>query len=849
MHRSDFDALSLGGLSEEEASARLAQQGPNELPSSRTRSLWHLAFEVVREPMFLLLLGCGALYLLLGDITEALVLLGFVFVMIGIELSQERKTERALEALRDLSSPRALVVRGGVARRVAGREVVRGDVVILAEGDRVPADARVEWNVNLSCDESLLTGESVPVRKRVARESDGAFQPGGDDIPFVYSGSLVVQGHAAARVVETGLGTELGKIGKALASVETEQAPLAREVDRIVRRLAVVGLLLCVLVAVVYGVTRHDAVRGLLAGITLAMAMLPEEFPVVLTVFLALGAWRLSQRRVLARRSAAVETLGSASVLCVDKTGTLTQNRMSIAELWSAGVSFAETPGGELPEPFHGVAEYAILASQRDPFDPMEVAIKEFGVRHLAGTEHLHEGWIMVREYPLSPKLLALSHVWVSPDQRGSVIAAKGAPEAVADLCHLSEAETASLGAVVDSMAARGLRVLAVAQTRFSQGALPEEQHDFPFALVGLVGLADPIRPGVPVAVRECYDAGIRLVMMTGDYPATARSIARQIGLRNPDEVITGPELAAMTPEQLRARMATANLFARVVPDQKLALVRALQDRAIVAMTGDGVNDAPALKAAHIGIAMGGRGTDVAREASALVLLDDDFGSIVGAVRLGRRIFDNIRKAMAYILAIHVPIAGMSLLPVLFGWPIVLFPVHIVFLELIIDPACSIVFEAEAAEPGVMARPPRDPSAALFSGRTVLISVLQGLVVLGVVLATLVLAQGRGEKAARALAFATLISANVALILTNRSWERNLVSTLLVPNRALWWVVGGAFVFLALALMAPPGRHLFLFDELRPLEMVQAVVVGGASVLWFEVWKIFRRTAGASSGG
>ena len=853
-----FDIHEVVGLSEAEAARRLREEGFNELPTSRKRSVLSIALEVVREPMFLLLVACGTVYLLMGreHIGDALMLLGFVFVVMGITIFQERRTERALEALRDMSSPRALVIRDGRQRRVAGREVARGDMILLAEGDRVPADGMLIHTINLSLDESLLTGESVPVRKQATPESSTTMgKPGGDDQPWVFSGTLVTRGQGVAEVLATGMQSELGKIGKALERVEPERTLLQKETGRLVRTLTIVGLSLCAMVVVVYGMTRGNTApvwkQGFLAGITLAMATLPEEFPVVLTIFLALGAWRISQSHVLTRRVPAVETLGAATVLCTDKTGTLTQNRMTIGKLCVGDHCFdaRDSSAVELPEDFHELLEFSILASKRDPFDPMERAITALGEKYLLKTEHLHASWSLVHEYPLSPELLALSHVWQAPDGKDYVIAAKGAPEAVGDLCHLSPERMKEIGQRVTAMASEGLRVLGVARGLFRKSDLPDGQHDFDFEFLGLVGLADPIRPAVPQAIRECYDAGVRVVMITGDYPATAINIAKQIGLRETNQVITGPELDAMSDEELARRMRNVNIFARVVPEQKLRIVSGLKANGqIVAMTGDGVNDAPALKSAHIGIAMGGRGTDVAREASALVLLDDDFSSIVQAVKLGRRIFDNIRKAIAYIVAIHVPIAGLSLIPVFFSdWPLILLPVHIVFLELIIDPACSMIFEAEKAEPDVMSRPPRDPAEPLFSWKSVSLSVMQGLSVLLIVMVVFAIARWRGhaENDTRALTFTTLVIANLGLILTNRSWSRTILSMMKEPNTALWWVVGAGIGFLGLVLYVPFLRHMFRFAGLHPIDLIICPLAGVVSIVWFEVLKLFsarRRT-------
>jgi Ca2+-transporting ATPase len=850
-----LDLAGLPGLSEEEAAARLLREGANELPEQKKRTLLAIALEVAREPMFLMLVAAGGLYLFMGEPADAAMLLSFVFVVMAITVVQERRTERALDALRDLSSPRALVIRGGAHRRIAGREVVRGDLIVLAEGDRVPADGLLRRGINLAADESLLTGESVPVRKAPSAAAVALDPPGGDDLPSVFSGTLVTAGQGIVEVTATGAISQLGRIGKALQQVEPEATPLQRETRRLVHAFALVGLLACVVVIVVYALTRGGAAQawkeGLLAGIAMAMATLPEEFPVVLTVFLALGAWRISRSSVLTRRMPAVETLGAATVLCVDKTGTLTQNQMTLRQLAVSGGS-VDLAGleGPLPEDFHGLLENAILASRRDPFDPMERALQAAGGRLLTGSEHLHAGWALGREYPLTPGLLAVSQAWQTGSADQVVIASKGAPEAIADLCHLSPAERASLTQEVASLASSGLRVLGVARGSARSSALPAEHHDLDLEFVGLLGLEDPLRPTVPAAVAECRAAGVRVVMITGDYPATAQSIARQAGLPGCETVITGPELDRMSDEELARRIGGVQVFARVVPEQKLRLVNALKaNREVVAMTGDGVNDAPALKAAHIGIAMGGRGTDVAREAASLVLLDDDFSSIVAAVRLGRRIFDNIKKAIAFILAVHVPIAGLSMLPVFFaGWPLLLLPVHIVFLELIIDPACSLIFEAEDAEADVMRRPPRSPEERLFSRRTIGLAVLQGLSVLGVCIGAFLLARvGHSADVARALTFTTLVVAFVVIILVNRSWTRSLVAMLRVPNTALRWVVGGTAALLAVVLFVPFPRQLFHFAPLHVGDLLLSVAAGLTCVLWSELLKRSPRR-GTSAG-
>jgi len=846
MKDSPFQKEDLNGLSQKEASEILQREGYNELPSSKPKSVFKIAFGVVQEPMFLLLVACGTLYLILGDLQEGLMLLSFVFVVMGIEFYQEKKTEKALDALKDLASPRALVVRDRETIRIPGREVVTGDIVILQEGDRVPADALILRNNNLLADESLLTGESVPVRKRESKEGDINFIPGGDDLPVVYSGSMIVQGNGIVKVTATALNTEIGKIGKALESVKEEPTRLKREMRILVKRLAIIGILLCILVITLYTITRGDLIKGFLAGITLAMAMLPEEFPVVLTIFLALGAWRMSKKSVLTRKPAAIETLGSATVLCTDKTGTLTQNKMTVTRLFN-GTDFSGIISGDaFPEPFHEIIEYGILSSQVNPFDPMEKAIINIGDQFLQKSEHIHADWVMEKEYPLSKDLLAMSRVFSNTGTKEQVIAVKGAPEAIFDLCHLNGERTSVYDKAVSEMASDGLRVLGVARASIISGELPSIQHDFDFEFVGLIGLSDPIRENVPDAVKECYNAGIRVIMITGDYPVTAINIGKEIGIQNPELVITGSELKDITEDELCERIKAVNIFARVVPEQKLKIVNALKkNKEIVAMTGDGINDAPALKASNIGIAMGEKGTDVAREASSLVLMDDNFASIVGAVKMGRKIFDNLQKALAYIFAIHVPIAGLSLIPVLFvDLPLILWPVHIVFLELIIDPACTMIFEAEKEEKNVMLRPPKDINEQFFGARKIFFSCMQGIGILIISLFVyfIGLKMGYTEKSVRTFTFVTLIVSNIAVIISNRSWTSGFFKILSTPNKAVIWIVGGAIIFLIMILNIPFLLDLFLFEKIRFVEFMICAGVGLFSITWFEIYKQIKKS-------
>jgi Ca2+-transporting ATPase len=810
------------GLSSATAAERMAAEGPNEFDVDQRRTLLAIAAQIAREPMFLLLFSAGITYMAIGDVHEAFILIGFVVIIMATTILQERRTEKALESLRDLSSPRALVIRDGAPKRIPGREVVRGDILLLAEGDRVPADGEVLQAHELAADESMLTGEP----EAVAKFAEATMS----------AGTLVVRGQGVMLVTATGSGTELGKIGKSLGDIEQGSSPMQDEVGHLTKRLAMVGVALCLILATLYGRLVGGWLDGILAGITLAMGILPQELPVILVVFLALGARRIARKRVLTRHLNAIETLGETTVLCVDKTGTLTQNRMEVAALSVAGSPLKVGSLSSLPEPYHELLEYAVLASEIAPHDPMEQAFHRFAHEFLANTEHLHPEWALAREYELSPELLAMSHVWRNDSGQHDIVAAKGAPEAIADLCHLPAHQRDDLLREAERMADAGLRVLAVAKGWHNVAqAWPDIQHDFDFDLVGLVGLVDPVRPEVPAAVAECRGAGIRVVMITGDHPVTAKAIAREAGLEA-DETLTGTDLAAS------GRLGKANVIARVTPRQKLAIVEALKAGGeVVAMTGDGVNDAPALKAAHIGIAMGKRGTDVAREAASLVLMEDDFGAIVAAIHQGRRIFANLRQALVYTLAVHVPIVALSVLPLLFGMPMAFAPIHIAFLELVIDPACSVAFEAEEGRRDLMAQPPRSPSVHLIESRHLVFSLILGLLTTACVAGAYAwwLSRGLDVAQARGLAFVTLVTANAVLILPCRSGQarwRDLTAGLSSVGA---WVVGGTLVFLAAISRIPALSSLFAFQVSSLADWLIAFGAGLAMIVTFQMAKSF----------
>lgn len=830
MHRwnvygmSNNDAI---GLCHSEAAKRLEQYGPNLLPGSQPKSLLSILFRVISEPMFIMLLVAGGIYLALGDRAEAVFLLAFVFVVISITLAQEHKTQRALESLRDLSAPRALVIRDSQEIRIPGREVVPGDLLVLHEGDRIAADAQLIKG-QLSVDESLLTGESIPADKLLQSS--------------LFASTVVTRGTGLAIVKTTGADTVIGHIGQSIAVTEEISSGLMLASRTLIRNLSLIAIGFAVILVLIHWLlNRYSFLESLLAGIALAMATLPEEIPVVLTVFLALGAWRITKIKVLTRKVSAVEALGAINVLAVDKTGTLTQNRMQLLELILPDQHYRAEKESVLPEAFHCLVEFAVLATPVNPFDPMEQALQSFGHAKLSGTEHLHDDSNPEFQYELSQDIMAMTRIYSDINPTVHLLATKGSPEAVIDLCHLPEATRSTLQQQVSFMAERGLRVLGVARGELQvDGTAPEwpkSQHDFDFTFLGLIGFIDPPRPEVSAAIAECRSAGIRLLMLTGDHPLTARAIAKQVGFSDNAEVILGDDIALLDDNVLSCRLKQTDVCARMKPEHKLRLVQLLQKNGnIVAMTGDGVNDAPALKAANVGIAMGERGTDVAREAADLVLLDDSFSSIAAAIKQGRRIYDNITKATRFIFAVHLPIIALTLIPAFLHWPIILQPVHIVLLQLLIDPACAIVFEAETAASTVMLRPPRPLNATPFSAGNIGYALMQGAGIALILLAGYVLLEQRGWDGAelRISMFIALVPILFLLVLANRDLTHSPLRYFHANNPWLKYMFGGVTLIVAAVLFIPFLRHMLGFSSISILPLLAAAILLIVSALWLE---------------
>ena len=812
--------MNMEGLSEREAALLLSKFGLNELPAEKKGSLFDSAVKVVREPMILLLILAGVISFVLAERVDGMLLISTVFIIIGISLFQERRTETALSALKSLSAPQALVIRSGKRIRIPTKEVVPGDLIQLLEGDRVPADAEIIDLKYLVLDESLLTGESVPVTKNL-----------GDQ---VFTGTLVVRGHGIAIVRTTGKSTELGRIGSSLSGMKEQLTRLQLSISRIVKGVGIGALLTVIFVIAVYGVTRGNWLEGALAGIAVAMALIPEELPVILTIFMTLGAWRMTKVGVIVRRTATIEALGSVTVLCVDKTGTLTKNEMKIEELKLLNGDTWNASSAINPE-FEELISIGSLATPTVAFDPMDLAFKTLE------TSNRLASYKSLSEIPLSKERLIYTHVWQKENR--VIVAAKGAPEHIARICGLSENQLNSFHDLVATSASHGFRVIAVAKMELSESEFRTKKIDeIGLQFLGFSLLRDPIRDGVPDAINLCRAAGIRTIMITGDHPATAIAVANEIGIPS-SSFMTGEILSQVSDSDLREKVKSVSIFARVTHDHKLRLINALKTNGeIVGMTGDGINDAPALRAADIGIAMGGRGTDVAREASDMIITDDNFVSIVSGIKRGRTIFSNIKKAIIYVIAIHVPIFGMAIIPILNPlWPLVFLPALIAFHEIVIDPAASIVYEVEQSDPEIMNQKPRAATASLISRLDFLYSVLQGLSVFALVAIIYFVSLGNGssDNRVRSLTFGTLLISNVILIMINRSRDLTIYRTVFkIKNVAAPWIALLAISILLILINVRVFREAF---DLELLAISDYLILAGLSYLslcWTDLRKL-----------
>lgn len=809
------------GLSSAEAEKQLKILGYNELPREKHKNFLAFVLETLKEPMIALLVLAGILYLLLGDKIEAILLLISISVIVTISLYQERKSEKALQALANLASPRAVVIRDGNTLRIPGREVVVGDLVVVSAGDRIPADITLRETINLQVNESMLTGESQAVVKNLSENN------------WLFSGTIVTQGHGTGEVKYTGVNTEFGKIGKSLGSIEIESTLLQKEIKSFVKWIAVIGFVLCVILAIASLLQGVSLIQSGLAGLTLAIGIIPEELPIVLLLFMTMGAWRLAKNNILSRRAATIETLGATTVLCVDKTGTITKNEMTVAEIISA------SPTSSLESASKDILEFGVLASPKNPVDPTELAILE-KARTIMDLDEVYDRYEPVQEYPLDERNFNIGIAYQN-HRDGYVVGLKGSAESVLSLCQAPD--TASILEQAHALAGSGLRVLAVAKAIWTEAELPTERQQFAFTCLGLIGLKDPVREGVKESVASAYAAGIRLIMLTGDHKATALDVAAQIGLET-DGVLTGEDIENLPPKELKLALKRVNVFSRVKPNHKLTIIKELKKIGeVVAMTGDGVNDGPALKAAHIGIAMGQRGTDVAREASAIVLLDDNFNSIVSGVKMGRRIYDNLQKSVHYLLAVHLPMISLAILPVMFGYPLILMPVHIVFLEFMIDPTSTFVFEADREDQDIMSRPPRKLSDRIIHWRNLAWPLIYGgsaSLILFLVYTQLL--PNLGETQARTYTFSLLVMLTLVIMLSNLSHKENLWSKLRRnENRALIGVTVFTLVLMYASTHLAPIQHIFRFTALTHDHWLEILGITTGLLILTELAKFLRR--------
>lgn len=826
------------GLSIDEAQQRLRDVGPNQLVPETRRAPW-LAWLIrpFADPMVLLLLGAGVVYLYLRDTLDAATVLVALVPIALVSVVLEARAEQALDRLRHLTAPTATVWRDGRRQVVPVEQLVPGDLVSLREGDVIPADGVLALGSELTLDESALTGESAPVVKTAQSERDER---------DLCAGTSVRSGRGWMRVTETGPRTRFGQVGTLVASIEQTETPLQRLIARLVGQLAIGAALVCAAVAGIELIAGHGIVAAITAAVSLAIAAVPEEFPMVYTLYLSLGAWRLAREHALVRRLPSVETLGATTTICTDKTGTLTLGTMEVAALW---VGDGEPAGREatasdlLAPATRALVRAAVLASEPCPFDPLERAIVRFAEAQGLDAASLQNGTLL-QDYPFDPLLKYVSHVWGEDGQVG--IFAKGSTEGILEGSRLTDEARGQVERATDSLARRGLRVIAVSAgvLEQSQGARAEDESHLRF--VGLLGFVDPLRPGVTDALDECRDAGIRVVMVTGDHPVTALAVADGLGLpyARDQAVATGAELDRADPQQFRRLVREVNVFARVRPEQKYRLVRALKELGqVVAMTGDGINDAPALREADIGVAMGQRGTEVAREAADLILLDDDFTTIVAAVRDGRRIFENLRRAFAYLIAFHTPLLLAALVVPFVGAPLLLLPVHLIWSELFVHPTSSLVFENDPPPPDLMSRPPRPPGLGLLVVSDFIRALAQGLALFaGVVLLFLIrLGQGAPEADARALAITALFLGQVLLVLAARSPLVPLWRMGWGHNRALPLIIGATLLSLIFGLYLPGLAELLRLAPLTPAEWLLAILIAGATTLWLEPFKSWQR--------
>lgn len=817
------------GLSEQEIPALLQKYGKNIFEKDRSGAFFNILWGTLREPMFILLAIACSVYFIIGEVSEGFLMAAAMIFDAAISFFQENKSTKALKALKEFTQPKVTVIRDGKEKASDTTDLVPGDVLLLEEGNNIPADARILQANDLSINESVITGESLPVEKNSFEGKNNLFQ-----------GTTVNSGKCIAEVTATGSQTTLGKLGKSITSYIPPRTLLQQQIGKFVQRLFLFGLIAFIFIWLVNYLETGSVIQGLLYGLTLAMAAVPEEIPVAFSSFMALGAFKMSRLGIISRQPQTIENLGAVTVICLDKTGTITENKMEVKIIYDYNND--ELLDVEQMHQHNGekVLYYAMLASEQDPFDAMEKAIHSAWDRldnDAAGTLK------QIYEYPLEGKPPMMTHVYLRDGKR--LIAAKGGAERILKVCKADPETEAKVIAHVKALASKGYRVLGVASADPYEGEFPSSQDDFNWTLLGLISLYDPPKKKIPEIFSRFYDAGIRLKLLTGDYPETAINIAEQTGLKGNQNYFTGNDVMQMSEEDLREKVRTSNLFARMYPEAKMKVINALKANGeIVAMTGDGVNDGPALRSSDIGIAMGKRGTEIARQASDLILTDDDIEKIPEAILQGRKIYSNLKKAVRYIISIHIPIIFTAALPLLFGWkyPNIFTPIHVIFLELIMGPTCSVFFEREPVEKDIMSQPPRNRKVRLFNNAELAISIIQGLAITAgtLYLYNYYMISGHSIEETRAVVFTTLVLANIFLTFADRSFHENFTRTIFYKNDLAPWVLITSALFLLLILVVPFINQLFNLTEISATDFLICMGVAFISVAWFELYKSIR---------
>jgi len=822
----------IAGLSNNQVLEAREKFGTNQLNYKKENGFWDALKSLVKEPMLILLLVAASIYFISGDVGDGLFMAFAIVLVAAISLYQDSRSRNALEKLKNFTQAKCKVIRNGNTEEINSEDLVLGDSLIVEEGTAIAADGAIVHSNDFSVNESILTGESMSVSKDKDSEDH-----------FVYKGTTVASGLAIVTITAIGNETKLGKIGKSLESIEEEKTPLELQINNFVKKMVLAGAVVFVVVWAINYFQSHQLLDSLLKSLTLAMSILPEEIPVAFTTFMALGAWRLMKLGIVVKQMKTVETLGSATVICTDKTGTITENKMGLAKLFlldSQNITDAEHISNDAEK---ALLRLAMWASEPIPFDPMEIVLHDAYAKTHHKDERKH--YKMIHEYPLDGKPPMMTHLF--EDKAGHrIIATKGAPEALMNVCNLSAEEKTQIEAAIDGLAVDGYRLLAVAEADFAGNNFPATQQEFQFQFKGMVAFYDPPKKNIKAVLKHFYKAGIKVKIVTGDNAATTTAIAKQIGFKGYEKSITGEELMQLSEEALSATVLDTQLFTRMFPDAKLKIIEALKaQQEIVAMTGDGVNDGPALKAAHIGIAMGKKGTEIAKQAASLILVNDDFSKMVDAVAMGRKIYTNLKKAIQYIISIHIPIILTVFIPLVLGWiyPNIFTPVHIIFLELIMGPTCSIIYENEPMEANTMKQPPRPFTTTFFNWKELATSIIQGLFITAGTLSAYQYAvyQGFPESTTRTMVFTVLVAANVFLTLVNRSFYYSILTTLKYKNNLVPLIIGVTIAITALLLYVPPFARFFLFTPLDGYQIATCIGIGFISVIWYELIKWRKR--------